>query len=120
MISYRLKDILTKNQTKPKQNKKKWERLNTSSNSQWKEREIVGAENSCADRPSEEFGCPLKQMLILFVKTTATLLMMLFPIGSTQSETVSELWMQTAEKHKQAIKSSYKNMTWSIHNTFEP
>jgi len=51
----------------------------------------VGAENSCADRPSEEFGCPLKQMLILFVKTTATLLMMLFPIGSTQSETVSEL-----------------------------
>lgn len=75
--SYRLKDILRK---------KKKKGLNTFSNSQRKERGIVGVEN--------QLCCQAVWRVLLSpkagtntVKITATLLAMSFPIGSTQNET---------------------------------
>lgn len=100
MISYGLKYIL-------------WGKrgLNTSSNTQWKEREVGRGEASCADRMSEELCSPLKQTLALSVKITATPVCNVLPYRKhSKWNRVSELWMQTAEKHKQAIKSSYKNI----------
>lgn len=66
---------------------KEKKRFNISSNAPRKERGAGTSEASCADRPSQELCCTLKQTLAQFVKIMADPFAMSLPIGSTQSET---------------------------------